>query len=148
MSVVFSFYRIDQAPPAGDKNAPVNLSTDGGFTNFKFSGGDPTAIQKLMGKMEKNFGPGCGCDAAIPGSPAAGAAAAGAGAKAAAVQNALEEQRRKQSEAGDKAKEDAKAAIEAEKERAKEDIKKKEEAAKKDADEKERQNKEKQKVAE
>ena len=147
MSLVFSFYRIDQAPPAapgapgpaaGATNAPVQLATDGGFTNFKFSGGDPQSIQRLMGKMEKTFGPGCGCDAAIPGSPAAGAAAAGAGAKAASVQNALDEQRRKQSEAGDKAKEDAKAAIEAEKERAKEDIKKKEEAAKKETEEKER----------
>ena len=145
MSLVSSFYRIDQAPPApgapgpaaGATNAPVQVSTDG-MTNFKFSGGDPQAIQRLMGKMEKTFGPGCGCDSAIPGSAAAGAAATGAGAKAAAVQNALDEQRRKQSEAGDKAKEDAKAAIEAEKERAKEDIKKKEEAAKKDAEEKER----------
>ena len=101
MSLVFSFYRIDQAPPAtpgaapgapgaagpaaGATNAPTQISSDGGFTNFKFSGGDPQAIQRLMGKMEKSFGPGCGCDSAIPGSPAAGAAAAGAGAKGAAV---------------------------------------------------------------
>ena len=95
MSLFFSFYRIDQAPPApgapgpaagaGAKDAPTQISSDGGFTNFKFSGGDPQAIQRLMGKMEKTFGPGCGCDSAIPGSPAAGAAAAGGAAKGAAV---------------------------------------------------------------
>ena len=72
-------------PAAGATNAPIQLATDGGFTNFKFSGGDPQAIQRLMGKMEKSFGPGCGCDSAIAGAPQAPGAGAGASAKGAAV---------------------------------------------------------------